>query len=133
MITTNPYCELSDVKMMLGLKSTTDDAWITSLIPQAQAVIDGELGYSFQTDGTVAQPTTRIYSGTDLATLFTGWIQMIVQVQQVAYDITVSYDGYYNVQGQTTQDITTDCYVGPDNRFPGWQLERVSGLFFNKG
>lgn len=52
--TNNPYCLLSDVKTMLDPNmGTQDDVWLQSLIGMAQANIDSEIGYAFQTDGSV--------------------------------------------------------------------------------
>ncbi len=133
MTTTNPYCQLADVKAALGLQSVQFDAWIPTLIIQAQAEIDQYIGYSFQTDGTTQTPTQRTYSGNDADVLYTGDIVSLTQVQEIAYNITVDFSGFYNVTSQTTQDITTDCVIGPSNQNPGWQLERLSGLEFHRG
>lgn len=112
---TTPYCQLSDVRMLLGNKSSVDDAWLTSMISQAQAAIDRELGYSFQT---VA--ATRKFSGKDREDLFVGKIVSFSSVTET-------------FSGSTIDDITADCYIGPDNESPGWVLSRLSGDLFNKG
>lgn len=132
MTTNNPYCVLTDVKGLLGLKSSSDDAWITSLISQAQAVIDGELGYAFQQDGTLASPTTRVYSGKGNPFLYIGFVQSVTQAVEVMYSLGMSFDGY-TVSSPNTQDITADVVIGPENRNPGWTLERLSGRPFSPG
>ncbi len=131
--TTNPYCQLSDVKLVLGSQSTTNDAWITSLIPEAQAWIDQEVGYPFQTDGTPTSPTTRVFSGNDNTYLMVGWIQQVTQVVQTTYAESVGFDGYFNTVLTSQQDITGDVVVGPENRSPGWRLERMSMAPFYAG
>lgn len=133
MITTTPYCELSDIKSLLGLRSNTDDAWLVSMINQAQAVIDGEIGYSFSTDGSVNSPTTKLYDGTDSNTLFTGFIQQIVQVTRKSYSAAVDASGYFVVATQPEIDITQDCVVGPATEQRHWKIQRLSGSTFDKG
>lgn len=117
--------------MALGIKGTNDDTWIASMIPQAQALIDNELGYSFQSDGTADNPATRIFSGKGTPDLFVGWISQLVQVQQKSYTLTVDYSGYWNVGATAMEDITQDCYIGPDNRNPGFVVSRLSGMYFH--
>jgi hypothetical protein len=131
--TSNPYCQLSDVKSVLGKQTTTDDDWLTSMIPQAQDMIDNELGYSFQTDGTSSQPATRVFSGNGSRVLFTGWIVSISQVVEQSYSLAVAYDGFYDIGTSITNDITQDCVIGPENYNPGWQIERLSWGIFEKG
>jgi hypothetical protein len=79
--TATPYCTLSDVKMSLDPDlDTRDDAFLNSLILQAQADIDREIGYMFQQDGTTSAPATRYYDGSgreslpidDLVSLYGG-------------------------------------------------------------
>src|SRR5690348_13457565 len=103
--TNNPYCALADVKLVLGAQSTANDALIESLIPVAQAWIDDEVGYPFQTEGTLASPVTRTFSGRDNDYLMVGWIQAVTQVVQVSYAESVGYDGYFNTVLTTQQDI----------------------------
>lgn len=117
-MTSNPYCQLSDVRALLGNKSNVDDAWLTSMISQAQAAIDRELGYSFQTIS-----ATRKFSGKDREDLFVGKIVSFSQVLEQSSSGVAA----------TTNDITSDCYIGPDNESPGWVLSRFSGDLFNKG
>lgn len=132
MYTTNPYCQLSDVKSQLNTVSTKDDTWITSLIPVAQQQIDNELGYSFQTDGTPSTPTTRYFDGNNTESLFTGWINQIVSVTEQIYTWVPGFVGN-SLISTPAQDITLDCYIGPDNRSPGWNLGRLSQIPFSGG
>ena len=105
--TTDPYCTLADVKLVLGAQSTANDVLIESLIPVAQAWIVAELGYSFQTDA----GSTRTFSGHGRETLLVGWVQSITQV----------------LEG--TRDITSDVVLGPENEPHFFQLERLTGCF----
>lgn len=125
-----PYCQLSDVKLVLGIQSTANDMWITSLIPVAQTVIDQEVGYPFQTDG---PGTTRVFSGTDADFLFVGWVQAITQVIQTSYAESVGFDGFFNTILTQQQDITNDIVIGPENEMPGWTIERLSQAPFYLG
>ncbi|GHO55523.1 hypothetical protein [Ktedonobacter robiniae] len=128
--TNNPYCQLSDVKLVLGSQSTANDAWIASLIPEAQTWIDDEVGYQFQTE----VGTTRTFSGHDTQYLMLGeWVQSISKVIQVSYAQSVGYDGYFNTVLTSQQDITNDIVIGPENRNPGWKLERMSQAPFYTG
>jgi len=128
--TTNPYCVLADVKLVLGSQSTANDALITSLIPVAQKWIDDEVGYPFQSDG---PGTTRTFSGSGGEYLLTGWLSVITQVKEVSYAVSVNNNGFLTTQMTTQLDITLDCEIGPENHAPGWKLERVSETPFYKG
>lgn len=126
--TTNPYCQVSDVKLVLGTQSTANDVWIAELIPVAQKWIDDEVGYPFQ-----SETTTRTFSGGGGEFLLTGWVSAITQVLQVSYAASVSDDGYMTTTMTNQMDITQDCEIGPDNRNPGWKLERISFTPFYRG
>ena len=128
--TTNPYCQLSDVKLVLGTQSTANDAWISSLIPVAQKWIDDEVGYPFQSDG---PGTVRTFSGNDNDSLMVGWVSAITSVMQTSYAQSVGFDGYFNTILTTQEDITNDVVIGPENRSPGWKLERMSLAPFYRG
>ena len=132
-VTANQYCGLNDVKWLLAMKSSADDAWIQSLIPQAQAFIDGEVGFSFQTDGTLAVPSVRTYDGNNRDRIYTGYIQQIIQVTERYVAIAVDLFGTYSLSTTPAQDITADCFIGPSNRTPGWDLRRYSGTTFSPG
>lgn len=131
--TTNPYCALADVKAALGISSTQDDAWLTALIPMAQAYIDREVGYQFQTDGTVPSPATRLYSGNDAAQMYIDDCIQLVQVIETNYNLFVNGNGQWQNGSQTTSDITADVVLGPDNANPGYLIYRLSGLPFYRG
>lgn len=134
-ITSNPYCVLADVKTALGidLTNTSDDAFISSLIPQAQDYIDGEIGYSFQTDGTLASPTLRTFSGKGIRKLFITECQSFSQVLETTYNSAFGSSGIWLTGTIQTTDITADCYLSPDNRNPAFLLQRISRLPFLQG
>ncbi|GHO45189.1 hypothetical protein [Ktedonospora formicarum] len=132
--TNNPYCQLADVKLVLGSQSTANDAWITNdLIPEAQTWIDDEVGYSFQTEGTPDAPVTKVFSGNNDDFLMVGWVQQVTKVVQTGYAESVGYDGYFNTVLTSQQDITGDVVIGPENFNPGWKLERMSMAPFYAG
>lgn len=128
--TTNPYATLAQVKSALDITSNQYDAWLTELLTDAQAEIDDEVGYSFQTDGTVASPSTRIYSGLDGPSLWIDDCISFSQVVQTTYNVILGTIA--SVTSQTT-DITADVVLGPANISPGYLLRRLSGLVFNLG
>jgi hypothetical protein len=137
--TSNPYCALSDVKLLLGIPSsvTDDDTFIsTELIPAAQAVLDRNIGYPFQTDGTTLAPATRLYSGNDALTMMIDNCISISQVQETTYNVLLN-NGIWINQNPSTQDITADVILGPDNSPQidgyGYTLRRMSGLTFYRG
>lgn len=111
--TTSPYATRDQVKSSLDLQSTQYDSWIDELLLEAQAAIDAEIGYPFQTDGSVGSPATRIYSGNDKPQI---WVDDCIQIVQVLED--------------ASRDITTDVVLGPSNRSPGYLLRRLSGQNF---
>lgn len=141
--TTNPYCTASQVYSALDLQAssqTTDGAWIAELISDAQTFIDTELGYSFQTDGTLATPATRLYDGNpddvrDGSVLFIGTerIISIATVTELTYNTV--YAGGVFISGTTTStDITADCVLQPNNSLNGfWKIKRKSGNIFMPG
>lgn len=126
-ITTNPYCVLQDVKDALALKttSTANDAWISSLLVQAQTQIDRRIGYSFQAEGTVDAPATKVFSGQDIDFLYVPSIMQLLKVTQTSVGA-----GQAGLFTQSAQDITIDCYVGPDNEYPGWEVRRFTEIFY---
>lgn len=138
--TTNPYCEVADVQSALysatngayAPLSQPDSAFLADLIDEAQAFIDSEIGHSFQTDGTVGTPATRVFDGDDTDSLFIG---EYVSFSQVLETSTVSQlQGNVWVQvTSTVTDITADCVTGPNNRTPYLTLRRLNGNVFNQG
>lgn len=126
-ITTNPYCTLQDVKDALALKTsaTANDAWISTLIVQAQTQIDRRIGYSFQTEGTAEEPVVKMFSGQDIDFLYVPSIIQLIQVTQFS-----TGSGQSGLFTRSTQDVTDDCYIGPDNEFPGWEVRRIMGCFY---
>ena len=42
------YCTLSELKLQIGITSTSDDTMLTSLIADAQALIDAQCGRTFE-------------------------------------------------------------------------------------
>jgi hypothetical protein len=140
--TTNPYCVLADVHSVIGLQSTQDDAWITNtLIPEAQAYLDREIGYCFQTDGTPQAPATRTYSGNNHGQLLIDDCLSIVGptggVFEMVYNVILGSNGIWQTQNVQTIDITADVGLGPDwalnNYQPGYLLYRLSGDLFVRG
>jgi hypothetical protein len=91
------------------------------MISQAQTAIDRELGYSFQTVS-----ATRKFSGKNREDLFVGKIVSFSQVVEQTYNTLTGMP-------TVTNDITTECYIGPDNESPGWVLSRYSGDVFVLG
>lgn len=131
--TTNPYCQLSDVKFAINNisnNSTVDDPWISALIVQAQAAIDDYLGFSFQQDG---PGSTRVYDGTGEQWLLMEDTLAITQVQETTYNTMLGANGIW-VSG-TTQvlDITADIFMQPNNVTPQNLLRRRSHLPFAEG
>lgn len=141
--TTNPYADAQQVYNALDLQSSsqaTDGAWIQELLIEAQAFIDTELGYSFQTDGTIASPATRFYDGNpddvrDGSVLFVGTerIISIASVIETTYNTIISGGVFLNGT-TTTTDITADCVLQPNNSLDGfWKIKRKSGIEFMHG
>lgn len=150
--TTTAYCTLPDVKLALDPSlGTTDDAFITGLIPQAQSDIDREIGYSFQQDGTTSSPATRLYDGRGEETL---WIDDLVSLYTTSVGCTppaTTCGGVFEtvmtaylapsgmwVPGNTTiYDITNDIILKPNNyaanNIPARKMVRQSGSSFIEG
>jgi hypothetical protein len=129
--TTNPYCTLAQVKSALDLQTTQYDTWIsTDLLTEVQSAIDEEVGYPFQTDGTVGSPASRIYSGNGGPQMLIDDCVQITQVIQTTYNVT--FGTIATVTSQTA-DITADVVLGPANRSPGYFVRRLSGLDFQEG
>lgn len=135
--TTNPYCTLSDVKVALDPNmDTTNDSWIADLIIQAQTDLDREIGYPFQTDGTIASPTTRMFNGEDLDTL---WIDTCLYIASTGgviekqVDTVLGAGGVWITTQVSTIDITADSLLLPNNVSPQYMLKRNSGLPFADG
>ncbi len=131
--TTNPYCLLADVHLVLGTVSTADDTWLTALIPQAQAMIDRYIGYSFQTDGSLSVPATRLYNGNDNNQLYIDDCISISQVLENTYNLFVGSNGQWNLQNVQSMDITVDVILEPYNQSPQYLMSRISGLPFYRG
>lgn len=131
--TTTPYCSLSDVHEMLGTVSTQDDTWITGLIPQAQAMIDRYIGYSFQTDGTLLAPATRFYNGNNNNQMYIDDCISLAQALENTYNLYIGSNGQWNLQNVQSMDITADVTLEPYNVSPNYLVSRVSGLPFYRG
>lgn len=135
--TSNAYCTLDDVHNALDPNmDTTNDDWLSDLIIQAQTDIDNVLGYPFQTDGTIASPTTRVFDGEDLDTL---WIDMCLYIApsagvlEIQRDTVLGSGGIWQIGNTTTIDITADVVLKPNNTQPAYMLKRISGLPFDSG
>lgn len=136
--TTIPYCSFAQVVNALDLSTsaqTKDQSWIEfELIPEAQGAIDAYLGFSFQTDGTVSTPASRLYSGKGSHTLF--MIDRCVSFSQVLetyYNVIQDSNGVFYSGTPITRDITADCVLGPPNQIPGLYLQRLSEIEFYRG
>ena len=107
--TTNPYCVLADVKTAMNVTSTTDDAWITDLITEAQADIDRYLCFMFQEDG---PGTYRLYDGQDAEQL---WIDNASRYHpglETVYNPYIGANGAYtlgNPQTSTSLPTASSC------------------------
>lgn len=135
--TSNPYCTLTDVHNALDPNmDTSNDAWLSDLIIQAQTDIDREIGYPFQTDGTTGSPTTRLFDGEEMDTL---WIDTCLYIAptggviEIQKDTFIGANGIWQVGTQTTIDITADIIMKPNNVSPQYILTRNSGLPFQEG
>ena len=141
--TTQPYCTLTDVKLLLDPNmSNADDTFISGLIIQAQADIDSELGFSFQQDGTVSTPAQRVYDGkgeqyleiNELVALSSTVSGAVIEIARPTY----LQGGVTWVAGTITQiDITADIIVLPNNYqamgVPATLLALFSGTDFTLG
>ena len=128
--TTNAYCVLADVKTAMNVTNTTDDAWISDLITEAQADIDAYLSFSFQQDG---PGSTRIYDGQDAEQLWIDNNLAVTQVLETTYNPYIGANGAYTLGNPQTLDITADCILLPNNISPQYILRRLSGLPFQYG
>jgi hypothetical protein len=131
--TTTPYATLADVHAMLDLTETSDDPFIQNLIDQAQSFIDRRIGYSFQQDGTVPSPATRIYSGNNAESLMIDDCIQFTQILEISTNTFLGANGVWVVGNTLTIDITADVYLGPANMSPGFILRRISGNPFYLG
>lgn len=128
-LTRKPYCTVDDVKALLDRRGTTDDDLISTLIVQAQAWIDERLGFSYQTDGTAALPTEKVFNGNNYEQLRIDRCSQVVKVFLRSYHVaTDPVTGLYT-RTSTDEEVTADCLLGPLNRDPGFILERLTGYF----
>src|SRR5437899_1795307 len=98
--TTQPYCSPSNVYDALDLSvnsQANDWNWIANLITEAQSDIDRELGFSFQTDGTLNSPSTRLYDGEGTHVLFfyVDRVQLITQVIEQTNNMILNSQGIF--------------------------------------
>jgi hypothetical protein len=132
------YTTLDDVHLNLDpYMGTTDDLYLSRLIEQAQSLIDSYVGYSFQLDGSVSVPATRVYNGNESLELIIDPCQQITQVQFIERTVSLSTNNVF-ISGQTqTFDITADCILGPNrainNYKPGYSIKRITGIGFDQG
>src|SRR5258708_5905865 len=139
--TNQAYCTLADVKLALDPQlGSTDDTFITGLIPIAQMDLDSEIGYMHQQDGTVSVPANRLYDGTGLYELWTEDIISIAATSGVIETARVSYlaaGGIWVAGTTTTTDITADIILKPNNYvalgMPAHKMTRLSGSPFLQG
>lgn len=136
--TNNPYCTLADVKIALDPNmGNQDDTFLQSLIVQAQSNIDSEIGYAFQTDGTVDAPATRTYDGSEQPFLWIDNLLTLVQVQVFTYFTYLNNNTVWQNGVTSTQDITADVVLKPNDYtsrgIPAHKMMRKSGLNFPDG
>lgn len=136
--TNNPYCTLADVKLLLDPNmGTQDDTFLSGLITMAQANIDSEIGYAFQTDGTVQSPSTRHYDGSEDTFLWIDNLLTLVQVQVFVYFTYLNNNIVWVSGPTTTTDITADVILKPNDYvsrgLPAHKMVRNSGLTFPAG
>lgn len=138
--TTQAYCTLADVKLLLDPNlGTQDDTFLSSLIVQAQADLDSEIGYSFQQDGTLLSPASRTYDGTGEQYLLIDDLVSLASPGGVIESNIVTYlsGSTWVSQVASTQDITADIILRPSNYAalgePATHLERNSGSPFFSG
>ena len=132
--TTQAYCTLADAKVALDpFMGTQDDTFLSSLIVQAQADIDREVGYTFQQDGTVGSPATRYYDGQGNHVLSIDDLLTLVQVVFTYTPTSLSSNGVWTSGATFSQDITADIILKPNNTIPAYQLQRRSGIPFDEG
>lgn len=133
-LSTNPYCDVEDVKTALDPQmGTTDDPFIQQLIVQAQSVIDAAIGYSFQQDGTPTAPVTRLYDGSNPRSLVVDPMQLLTQVVEVQRVTQIGSNGVWQLGSILTVDITADCVLTPNNNPTPFILKRISGVEFLTG
>lgn len=139
MFTSSPYADMQQVYSALDLGSTSqtsDGAWIQELLIEAQSDIDRELGFSFQLDGTVGSPSTRLYDGNYDQTLYLyqDRLQSFSQVTETYFQTYLASSGVFTAGAPTTLDITADCIAQPNFGTDGyWKLRRKSLLPFSLG
>lgn len=132
--TTTPYCTLSDVKVALDpVLGTTDDSFLSTLIIQAQADIDREIGYAFQTDGSVQTPAVRTYDGNNSQRLKIDDCLNVIQVTEKNVTTYLSSQGIWMSGNAQPVDITADIIAKPNNDLPKSYLMRYSGIGFEEG
>ena len=138
--TTNPYCALADVKTAMNVTSTSDDAWISDLITEAQADIDRYLGFMFQEDG---PGSYRLFDGQDAEQLWIDNAIAVTEVLETVYNPYIGANGAYTLGNPQTIDITADCILLPNNISPqyllagcldfpfqyGWQNYKITGTW----
>lgn len=142
MYTNNPYCTLTDVKQAIDPQlGTQDDTFLSQLIIMAQADIDREVGYPFQTDGTTTAPTTKVYDGQGTDVLAIDpilWLAAaggspagVVEIQRNT--VLSSSTGMWQLGTVLTMDITNDVVMLPNNDQFKYMLKRISGYSFEEG
>lgn len=130
-----PYTTVQQVKDGLTPVAVdgSDDAFLAQLILEAQAAIDADLGFNFQSDGTSGSPTSKTFDGNNARQLLVGQCVEMVSVTETFYSLSTDSQGNIVRQSQT-RDITADCVLGPANTDTPFLLERYSlDGFFSLG
>jgi hypothetical protein len=129
-LTNKAYTTVDDVKTAMSLEISTDDDFIQHLIGQAQKAIDEYLGFAFQTDGTVASPTTKVFDGNGGYQLLIEPIITLSSVTVQTYGFSTDPDtGAITRSYGTATDITGAVFLNPPNLDYGFILERVNAVF----
>lgn len=126
--TNKPYTDLDTVKLLLDSSTTADDDLIEGLIPQAQAVMDSILGYSFQTD-----TTSRTFNGNGRSKLLIDKCLDLTKVEVLAYQVVANVRTVadtLDISGYCTLDKTGLILERDAGYLPlGKKNIRVTGTF----
>jgi hypothetical protein len=128
-LTNKAYCSVDQVKAAMDSTTTANDDLIQSFISQAQGVIDSYLGITFQTDGTVAAPTTRTFDGNGNQQILIDRLLTLSSVKTQTYNIATDSGGSIVRTTNAPVDITGDCFLGPVGLPFGFIIDRENGTF----
>jgi hypothetical protein len=127
--TNKAYCSVDAVKAAMDTNTTANDDLIATFVSQAQVFIDQYLGYTFQTDGTVATPTAKVYDGNGSQQILVDRMISLATVQLQGYVIATQPNGSITRTSLPPVDVTGDCFLGPVGLPFGFLIERLNGSF----